>query len=111
MHIETALHLNSYTAPNSLSRVFTELWSTQALLEDWLSITSQSLLYPKLKPVQQEEYKDNNLNADVLRYLSHNIPLAMHQQQLPRQKKMLFATSVEHYVLYLFKHLFMDLIL
>lgn len=111
MHIKAALHLNSFTARNSLSHVFTELRSTQALLEDWLSITSQSLLYPKLKPVQQEEYKDNHLNAVVLRYLSHNIPLAMRQQQLPRQKKMLVGTSVEHYVLYLLKHLFMDLIL
>lgn len=50
VHTKTTLHLNSFTAHKSQP-------STQAVLEDWLSITSQTLLYLKLKPVQQEQYK------------------------------------------------------
>lgn len=68
MHIDTTLCLKSFTMHNSLSHVFTEV-SARALWEDWLAITSQTLLYLKLKAVQQEEYKDSHLNAVVLRYL------------------------------------------
>lgn len=80
--LETTLHLNSFTAAASAMCCWAEC---QPLLEDGLSIASQTLLYLELKPAQQEEKEGSHCPAEVLPCLVHNLPLAMQQQQLPRQ--------------------------